>query len=186
MSDIIKSFTDVTGIVYQGGPAQDFYRSVVQAVAALSDDDWNELSEEAKAWYNECANAYDADGENAVFPPMEGFTETEAVVEEEVAEEAEKKTKAPKPPKEKKPKAPKEKKVRESSPSNSGTMRELLMDNIDISLDDLLKALEEKGMVAKRSSAHIVWFNSQQVMKVMLAKGEFKNGKGEVFKIVKQ
>jgi len=62
----------------------------------------------------------------------------------------------------------------------------LLMDNIDISLDDLLKALEEKGMVAKRSSAHIVWFNSQQVMKVMLAKGAFKNGKGEVFKIVKQ
>ena len=186
MSEVLSSLASVTGIEYKGGAAQDYYRKLVQKIASLSDDEWNELSEEAKEWYNACASAYDADGDDAVFPEIDGFEETEAAPEEAAPEEAKAGKKAGKKAAPKAPKEPKEKKVREVSPSNSGTMRELFLENVDISLDDLLKQLEEKGMVAKKSSAHIVWFGSKKIIEMLIGQGYFKNAKGEVFKVVKQ
>ena len=65
-------------------------------------------------------------------------------------------------------------------------MRDLLAEAYDVTLDELMAKLEERGVVAKRSSVHIVWFNTQKTMEVLLKAGVFKDKAGTSYKITKE
>lgn len=177
---------------YAGEDKIEFMKHLAQKLSGSSEEQWEALDADAQEWYNVFAASYEENAENPEWMPPELEGLDEAIEEYAVAEKPKSAGKVPKVKAVKEPKEPKEPKVKEPKepkelvPSNSGTMRELLAESYDQSLDDLMNALEERGFVAKRSSAHIVWFNTQRVMDVLLAKGYFKNKAGEVFRITKE
>ena len=195
---VYSKVVDFLGTAYQGEGALDFMQTIAQKLVEASEEQWDALDEEVKEWYNDFVEKFSENHDSVEFVPPVLVGLAEAIVVYDAVEKpakgkapkapkapkAAKEPKAPKAPKAaKEPKAPKEPKV--SLPSNSGTMREILAAKWNISLDDLMKELEEKEFVAKRSSAHIVWFNTQKTMELLIAKGSFGDKEGNTYKIVK-
>lgn len=187
---IYEKISEALGEGYAGQGESQYLKDAALGLSQLPEDEWNGLGEDIKGWYNEFASAYDANGQDEewVPPTMEGLAEAiEAYVPPEKPAKAAKKEKVAKEPKEPKPKKEKvAKEPKESVPSNSGIMRDLLAEAYDVSLDELMTKLEEKGVVAKRSSVHIVWFNTQKTMEVLLKAGGFKDKAGNSYKITKE
>lgn len=92
-----------------------------------------------------------------------------------------KQEKAAKEPKEPKPK--KEKVVKEPKPKGpvaALVVRELLCENMDMTLDELMAALKEKEVHMERSSAQVVHLNTIRAFQVAATVGTVKNRAGEV------
>ncbi len=93
--------------------------------------------------------------------------------DEAPAAEAPKKTRAKK---EKAPKQPKERAV-----PMADYVRDLILSDITLSLDEIMTTLEGKGIAMKRSSAHVVYLNTQQAITAILRNGKVQtkdsNGK---------
>jgi hypothetical protein len=187
---------------YAGEDKLEYLKEVALLLSKAPEEDWDALDPEAQDWYILFADGFEnnIDNDDWVPPELDGLDEVIAAYTPIVAKPArirsikEKTEKEPKPVKAakepkvpktaKEPKTPKTPKV--SAPSNSGIMREIILDHFDLTLDCLMDELEKLNVVAKRSSAHIIWYNSLRILEAAVKKGQIVNAAGEVFSITKK
>jgi len=180
---------------------QDFYNRVVVAISALDEAGWEALPEDLQNWYNTSADLIAADedtnedGMSIELPEMAGYTAPEASPEPEKStvvmrapkpkvatakpqkEKKEKKAKAPKEPKE--PKAPKEPKE-PKGPVAAEAVREILCNNMELTLDQVMEALTKRGVAMQRSSCQVVFLNTVRAFQMIIATGYVKNGEDTI------
>lgn len=129
----------------------------------------------------------DPNGEEGVVKDQE--VDKEETSGEEVTEEAAKpkqrgrKPKDPNAPKvERKPKEPKEPKepAEPRGPIAADAVRQALCNNITLSIDDVLKLLEEQGIQMKRSSCQVVHLNTVRAFQTAVQLGQVKDDGGTV------
>lgn len=180
---------------------QDFYNRVVVAISALDEASWEALPEDLQNWYNASADLIatdedtNEDGMSVELPEMVGYTAPEASSEPEKSavvmrapkpkvaiakpqkEKKEKKAKAPKEPKE--PKAPKEPKE-PKGPVAAEAVREILCNNMELTLDQVMEALTKRGVAMQRSSCQVVFLNTVRAFQMIVATGYVKNGEDTI------
>lgn len=170
------SLIEVLGLTKEDGEETSaFLKRLVIAANAMPDEDWDKLNKAAQEWFNQqspIATAANEAGVEPVFTEPDGMTPPPegTIVPREVK-------KAGRKPKE--PKEPKEPKVRAEPAAD--VVRRLICENVEITLDDLMKKLEECGVDMMRSSAQVVHLNTVRAFKTLIDKTkEIKNKAGEV------
>lgn len=183
----------------------DYLQRVASKIQQLSEDEWNAMPVSLQDWYNGMADAL-VESEDLEFkdiPGMKKSVDKKKVVVEELVEEQEideadeadeaneaneaneepvkesgkkaPKTRAKKEkgePKLKKEKAPKEPR----GPIAANAVREIICEDIGISLDGLMTKLEERGVTMQRSSAQVVHLNTIRAFEVAIEVGKVKRG----------
>lgn len=171
---------------------QDFYNRVVVAISALDEASWEALPEDLQNWYNASADLIatdedtNEDGMSVELPEMVGYTAPEASSEPEksavVMRAPKPKVAAAKPQKEKKekkakaPKEPKEPK----GPVAAEAVREILCNNMELTLDQVMEALTKRGVAMQRSSCQVVFLNTVRAFQMIIATGYVKNGEDTI------
>ena len=171
---------------------QDFYNRVVVAISALDEAGWEALPEDLQNWYNTSADLIAADedtnedGMSIELPEMAGYTAPEASPEPEKSTVV---MRAPKPKvatakpqkekKEKKAKAPKEPKE-PKGPVAAEAVREILCNNMELTLDQVMEALTKRGVAMQRSSCQVVFLNTVRAFQMIIATGYVKNGEDTI------
>ena len=177
----------------------DYLQRVASKIQQLSEDEWNAMPVSLQDWYNGMADAL-VESEDLEFkdiPGMKKSVDKKKVVVEELVEEQkiekadeadeadeepvkESGKKAPKTrakkekgePKLKKEKVPKEPR----GPIAANAVREIICEDIGISLDGLMTKLEERGVTMQRSSAQVVHLNTIRAFEVAIEVGKVKRG----------
>lgn len=181
---------------------QDFFQRVAVELQNLNEEDWNALPDDLQEWYNKAADviASASEEESVTIAMIPGMSPKKAKAKKAKTEEtdgeetdgeetgsaspaakpkrgrkpkAEKAEKAPRVKKEKEPKEPK-------GPTAANAVREILCENMDLSLDDIMVKLEEREVVMKRSSMQVVALNTKQAFVIATQVGTVKNAEGEV------
>jgi hypothetical protein len=170
---------------------QDFFQRVAVELQNLNEDDWNALPDDLQEWYNKAADviASASEEETVTIEMIPGMSAKKAKAkkaetEETEGEETEKPKRGRKPKAEKAEKAPRVKKEKEpkepKGPTAANAVREILCENMDLSLDDIMSKLEEREVVMKRSSMQVVALNTKQAFVIAAQVGTVKNAEGEV------
>lgn len=158
---------------------QSYLQRVAVEIQALDETGWDALPGELQNWYNDAAEILTSvpeDEEPSDLPPLpEGKKSKKGrpkkVVEEgeqvEVKEKKEKKVKEPKEPKER-------------GPIAANVVRQLLCENMDLSLDEILEKLPEHGVTMQRSSMQVVALNTVRAFEMVMKVGEVKDKEGKV------
>jgi len=161
MSEIEKELLAVSKVKKKtpGEDHQKYLTRLMKAVSKVSDDDWEQLSEEAKGWNNGAAELHKAGAKLENFPDYDG---PEIEAEEEKAPEEE----AP-PPK----RAPKARKT-----SACHTIKTLVAKKPSITVDDLSEKLKSSGMKVSDVTIATLRSDTRDTLRVLneLGIGEFK------------
>lgn len=200
MTTAFDYVSEVLEIEQEEGEDRDaFLQRVAQQIQNLPEDGWNDLPTELQDWYNKTADMLADSEQEVIFDDIPGAvkeekkskkTSSKKVVEDagdEPEEKAEpkkrgrkpgsvaKEPKEPKAPKEPKPpKEPKEPK----GPIAANSVREILCEDMNTTLDQLMEKLTERGVVMQRSSAQVVHLNTIRAFEVAVQMGEVsKDGK---------
>ena len=198
MSNAFEYVTEVLNVTKtQEETNQDFLQRVAVELQNLNEEDWNALPDDLQVWYNKAADviASASDEESVTIEMIPGMSPKKAKAKKAETEEtdgeetgsatpaakpkrgrkpkAEKAEKAPRVKKEKEPKEPK-------GPTAANAVREILCENMDLSLDDIMVKLEEREVVMKRSSMQVVALNTKQAFVIAAQVGTVKNAEGEV------
>jgi len=192
MSTVLKQLEDLTGVTYTGTEAQDFLNSMIRAVNDLSEEDWNKLPAEGQQWFNDAAKVISED-DDAEIPSIKGMEEVKEPKKEEKKDdkpekkkEKEKVKKDPEPAKkgeseesEDEPEK-KEPKKRRVGPSAGSIVRSILLDNKDLSLDEVMEELKTRDVDMKRSSAQVIYQGTTRTIEAIIEHGDVKGKDGKV------
>lgn len=182
---------------------QEYLNRVIVAISNLDEAVWDTLPEDLQAWYNDVATLLSDNNEGSdalavvelpAFPDYEPLPPPDPKTPVLRAPKPIKtaKTKAPKEPKEpkapkakKEPKEPKAKKEPKEpkeprGPVAANAVREILCGNMDLSIDEVLAQLEERGIKMQRSSCQVVHLNTVRAFQVAQTLGEVKIEDGSV------
>jgi len=189
---------------------QEYLNRVVVTISNLDEAVWDTLPEEMQSWYNDVATLLSENGENEdgtltvvelpPFPDYEPLPPPDpkvpvlrapkpaktAKTKEPKAPKEPKEPKAKKEPKEpkakKEPKAPKEPKEPKEprGPVAATAVREILCNNMELSIDEVLAQLEERGIKMQRSSCQVVHLNTVRAFQVAQTLGTVKLADGSV------
>ena len=181
---VFAELVATTGIQPEG-ETSEFLRNLVKAVNDLPDATWEGLSPDAQTWFNEAAQVIQA--EEGDIPLVPGMEEATAVAEEDAPEKAEpEKAEAAeeKPVKAKRQKAEKKEK-KEKKPKREGLpvtsiTRGVICENVDASLADVMKVLEERGVSIAKSSAQVVYLNFHKTLEAIKSSDGVKDKDGNV------
>ena len=175
--------------------SQAFLQRVAVEIQALDEAAWNALPDDLQAWYNTAAEILTEVEEGQDVGDLPELPEgkkakkgkkptvvAEATEESDVEGEAPKKRGRPKKEVvegEEKPK--KEPKVKEDrGPTAANIVRELLCENMDLTLDEIMELLPERGVTMQRSSMQVVALNTVRAFEMVVKMTEVKNKAGEV------
>ena len=175
--------------------SQAFLQRVAVEIQALDEAAWNALPDDLQAWYNTAAEILTEVEEGQDVGDLPELPEgkkakkgkkptvvAEAAEESDVEGEAPKKRGRPKKEVvegEEKPK--KEPKVKEDrGPTAANIVRELLCENMDLTLDEIMELLPERGVTMQRSSMQVVALNTVRAFEMVVKMTEVKNKAGEV------
>lgn len=193
-----------------GEDAQGFLRSILEAINDLGDDQWNDLSASAQDWFNEMARRVENDDRAQIdlldgmitdvetapaveaAPAKRRSRQPKAVKSEDVAvpamaesketsaEEVVKKGRKVRQPKAEKPPTVKKERTVARSDVKSALIRAALCKNMDVSVDEILAAIDEAGYTSQRTWVQTYRTVSLRMLQEVLAVGEVKDAKGNV------
>lgn len=177
--------------------SQSFLQRVAVEIQALDEAAWNALPDDLQGWYNATAEILTEVEEGQDLGDLPELPEgkkakkgkkpavvAEAADESESDAESEAPKKRGRPKKEvvegeEKPK--KEPKVKEDrGPTAANIVRELLCENMDLTLDEIMELLPERGVTMQRSSMQVVALNTVRAFEMVVKMTEVKNKAGEV------
>jgi hypothetical protein len=156
---------------------QDYLQRVAVEIQALAEDAWNAVPDDLKDWYNNTAEllANVPEGEEVgelpelpIPKPKGKKGRPKKVVEGEEGEAPVKKEKKEKKEKE------------ERGPTAANIVRELLCENMDLTLDEILEMLPERGVQMQRSSMQVVALNTVRAFEMIISLKEVKDKDGNV------
>lgn len=181
---------------------EEFLGQLIQGLDGLGENEWKEVTQELQKWFNTVAELMENSGEEdeISLPPLVVIdtSDVEVVDVDEVVglkDTADEGIDTPNAaPKEKAPKEKKPKKAPEDKLGSARTrahnlakgvtaaerVREIVLANTDIKLDDVMKQLEEEGIEFKRSSAGVVYNGTLTTLKTLSRLGKACNAQGEI------
>jgi len=192
MSTVLEQLVEITGLKYEGMKAQDFLNEMIRAVNELSEEDWNRLPADGQQWFNDAAKVVSED-EEADIPEIPGMEEVASDDEPEKEEEekkdkkdSEKSDKRDSKEPEKKEPEKKEPKKKRTGPSAGSIVRSILLDNKDLTLDEVMEELAEREVDMKRSSAQVIYQGTTRTIAAILEHGSVLDKEGtKVLKVAK-
>lgn len=155
---------------------QSYLQRVAVEIQALDETGWDALPGDLQKWYNDAAEiltSVSEDEEPDDLPPLPEGKKSKKGRPKKVVEESEQVE--VKEPKEKKVKEPKER-----GPIAANVVRQLLCENVDLSLDEILEKLPEHGVTMQRSSMQVVALNTVRAFEMVMKVGEVKDKEGKV------
>ena len=194
-----KSLPAGTKLSKKDNVVQKYLYDLLQNISEVTDDVWDKLPETVQNWFNDGARiAGEADeGTEIVLPLPKELEVVPAKSKPKAEKKAKPKAKKKEKPKSKdsvakdlikdvkKPKAEKKAKPKaEKKKSNAQVIREMICEDVDITVKEVMIRLADMSIDAKLSSVKIVWLNTTKAFKVAYDVGGVLKGGEDYLSVV--
>jgi len=187
MSDLKEEI--LSKLNMEPGSGYRFYLDVMEAIDALPDEQWDELSDEAQEWFNENAARLsenkpilDFDGNVLEMGSDDSELTTEVGAESEPEREVEAKKEDAKEEEAVSATKPKKRKKENSGIPNGRLVREFFIrKGVETETDIILKMLHDHGRSMTKSSINMVRYELKQTLTVLKSLGLIDKSVGGIF-----